>query len=197
MGFWFFLPDHRKGLQKLWLLARALGPHATHEWPLNLRELCPQPPSQQSYKIVTTVPQPFCRASQPELLPSHAGSSGVEPSLVCSSHSLWSLSLYIYVSVSIHPFLCVSIHPFLCLWVCYYLSVSASVIISLSLLFLFFLTLYPSPSFSFCFYFCLLSLCFSASKVFIPYPLTFFPEYVALAFCLTGSSVHSLPFFPT
>ena len=103
----------------------------------------------------------------------------------------FGLSLHIYVSVSMAVSasfsLCPSI-PF---------SVSGPVITSLSLLFLFFLILHPSPSFSFCLYFCLLSLCFSASKVFVPYPLTFFPEYVALLFCLTGSSVHSVPFFPT
>ena len=166
MGFWFFLPDHRKGLQKLCLLARALGPHATHKWPLNLRELCPQPPSQQSYKIVTTVPQPFWRASQPATAPKPCWElwGGARPglqfplTLVCLSTSMG-----VCPWLSLPRFLCISIHPFLCLWVCYYLSVSA---------FLFFLTLHPSPSFSFCL--CLLSLCFSASKVFVPYPLTFF-----------------------
>lgn len=168
MGFWFFLPDHRKGLQKLCLLARALGPHATHKWPLNLRELCPQPPSQQSYKIVTTVSQPFWRASQPATAPKPCWElwGGAGPGLQFPLTSVClSTSMGMCPWLSLPLFLCISIHPF---------SVSGSAIISLSLLFLFFLTLHPSPSFSFCLYFCLLSLCFSASKVFVPYPLTFF-----------------------
>ena len=53
--------------------------------------------------------------------------------------------------------LCVSIPSFLCLWVCYYLSISASPLCYL----------HPSPCVSSCLFFCLLSLGFSTSKDFI------------------------------
>ena len=191
MGFWFFLPDHMKGLQKLCLLARALGPHATHKWPLNLRELCPQPPSQQSYKIVTTVPQPFWRASQPATAPKPCWElwGGARPglqfplTLVCLSTSMG-----VCPWLSLPRFLCISIHPFLCLWVCYYLSVSAFPFLSYSPSISIFLLL-PLFLFVVSLFLCIQSLC--------PISPDFFPEYVALVFCLTGSSVHFLPFFPT
>ena len=84
-------------------------------------------------------------------------------------------------------FLSVSILSFLRLWVCYSLSISASP----SLCYL-----YPSPFVSSCLFFCLLSLGFSASKDFI-HLSDLLSDCVALVFSLTGSSAHSVTFFPS